>query len=67
MYNLTAAKRDFAHHSAKLGDIRPRNIFINQGGDIKISNLLSWPSEGTNDQKVFEGTATYLGKFIITI
>ena len=61
LYNLVAAKRDFATHSPKLGDIRPRNIFINQGGDIKISNQLSWPSEGTNDQKAFEGIATYLG------
>lgn len=65
LYNLIAAKRDFAIHSPKLGDIRPRNVFINQSGGIKVSNLLSWPNEGTNDQKAFDKEATYLGKAII--
>lgn len=39
------AKARMQAHSAgeQLGDIRPRNIFLNETGDIKVANSLSWP------------------------
>lgn len=43
-----------------MGDIRPDNIFLNELGNIKVSNSLSWPLEVTNLQKAFDKTVTYL-------
>jgi hypothetical protein len=43
-----------------IGDIRPENVFINLDGQVKFSNLLSWPGEKTNYQKTFDGVNTYL-------
>ncbi len=37
----------------KIGDVRPQNVFINDQGLIKLSNILSWPGEKTNYQKAF--------------
>ena len=28
----------------KIGDVRPLNIFINDNGQTKVANHLSWPS-----------------------
>ena len=46
--------------SSKLGDIRPHNIFINDQGEVKAANLLSWPMELTNYAKGLENQVTYL-------
>lgn len=46
---------------SKVGDIRPHNIFINDQGEIKVSNVRSWPKEQTNYQKAIEKENTYLG------
>jgi hypothetical protein len=43
-----------------LGDVRPKNIFLNEKGSIKVANSLSWPLENTNLQKSFDKTLTYL-------
>lgn len=43
-----------------VGDIRPENIFLNEDGKIKVSNLLSWQSEISNFQKAFDKKITYL-------
>ena len=44
-----------------MGDIRPQNIFINEVGQIKVSNLFSFPAETTNYIKtIYEGEKTYL-------
>lgn len=40
---------------AKIGDVRPQNIFLNDEGKIKIVNIHSWPRELSNYQKSFEG------------
>lgn len=43
-----------------MGDVRPRNIFLNEDGDIKVSNSLSWPLEISNVQKAMDKIPTYL-------
>jgi len=55
----------YARHQAtaageKLGDVRPRNIFLNEEGKIKVANSLSWPSEVSNIQKTMDKIATYI-------
>jgi hypothetical protein len=44
----------------RLGDIRPENIFLNEVGNIRVSNSLSWPLEVTNLQKAYDKVVTYL-------
>ena len=46
---------------SKIGDVRPQNIFINDQGQVKISNVYSWPHEVTNYTKVLDNEITYLG------
>lgn len=47
--------------NSKVGDVRPANIFINEGGHIKVSNLFSWPCECNNfDKFVFDKELTYI-------
>ena len=47
-----------------VGDIHPKNIFINNIGDIALFNLYTFPEEYTNYEKVlFYNEVTYLGKF----
>lgn len=43
-----------------MGDIRPRNIFLNREGEIKVSHSLAWPLEVTNLQKALDKIPTYL-------
>ena len=43
-----------------MGDVRPINIFLNEQGNIKVINQLSWPLEPTNIQKTMDKTATYV-------
>jgi hypothetical protein len=40
--------------------VRPKNIFLNEKGSIRVANSLSWPLENTNVQKSFDKTPTYL-------
>jgi len=40
--------------------VRPRNIFLNEEGKIKVANSLSWPSEVSNIQKAMDKVSTYL-------
>ena len=47
----------------KVGDIRPLNIFVNDNGQVKVANHLSWPSESNNYEKVlYNKEITYLCK-----
>ena len=46
---------------SKIGDVRPNNIFINEKGEIKVSNRYSWPREATNTHKILDGETTYVG------
>lgn len=43
-----------------LGDIRPKNILLNEIGRIKIPTLHSWPKELNKYQKMIENTITYM-------
>lgn len=43
----------FHKKGEKLGDIRPKNIFINEEGKIKVATKYSWPREIPNFEKTF--------------
>ena len=43
-----------------LGDVRPRNILLNEFGKIKIPTLRMWPKELNKYQKMIGNTVTYL-------
>ena len=61
LYSLVCSAKDFNKIERKIGDVRPYNIFINEEGQIKIANILSWPYEKTNFEKTaFEKQLTYL-------
>ncbi len=46
---------------AKIGDVRPQNIFISErGGKIKLANSYSWPGEANSQSKTLEGIVTYI-------
>jgi serine/threonine protein kinase len=61
LHCLVSSARDFSKLEIKVGDIRPSNIFINEDGQIKVANVLSWPDESTNFEKTaFEKMPTYL-------
>lgn len=36
---------------AKIGDVRPQNIFISERGKIKLANSYSWPGEMNSQSK----------------
>ena len=60
LLSLAEARRQAATVGEWLGDVRPDNIFLNEAGNIKVSNSLSWPLEVNNLQKTFDKTVTYL-------
>lgn len=61
LFSLCRAANDFKTLNSKVGDIRPSNIFINEDGQLKVSNLYSWPCETTNlDKTLFDKELTYL-------
>lgn len=47
-------------HSQRLGDVRPRNVFVNDKRQVKVANSLSWPMENSNIQKALDKTNTYI-------
>lgn len=65
LYVLSMAKKHMKPFQSKIGDIRPQNVFINDRGEIKIPNMLSWPRESSNYGKSFENEITYLGKYFL--
>ena len=40
----------------RIGDIRPKNILLNQNGTIKIITRMSWPGELSGFEKVYNDT-----------
>lgn len=61
MYTLLSAAFTYHRQGAKVGDIRPDNIFINEDGQVKVACVDSWPGEQTNYAKAFyEKEITYL-------
>lgn len=60
LFSLAEARKQAAAVGERLGDIRPKNIFLNEVGNIKVSNSLTWPLEISNLQKSFDKVPTYL-------
>lgn len=60
LFSLIEARKQAAAVGERLGDIRPKNIFLNEVGNIKVSNSLTWPLEISNLQKSFDKVPTYL-------
>jgi hypothetical protein len=44
IWALADASKKMISKGTKLGDIRPHNILFNETGDVKITNLISWPN-----------------------
>lgn len=42
-FQLCAAATVFHTKGEKVGDVRPRNIFLNDFERVKVANKLSWP------------------------
>jgi serine/threonine protein kinase len=57
---LSEGRRQAEGGGEGLGDIRPKNIFLNEQGKVKVANSISWPLENSNIQKSFDKTPTYL-------
>ena len=61
LFCLVTASNFFSKLNSKVGDIQPKNIFINEMGQIKVSTVFSWPCEEVNLAKTEkEGIVTYL-------
>lgn len=50
-YQVTSAGAFFHARAEKVGDLRPRNIFLNGLEGVKVGNRFSWPHETTNYAK----------------
>ena len=43
LYSIGKAREQAFAAEEKLGDVRPKNIFLNEDGNIKVANSLTWP------------------------
>lgn len=43
-----------------LGDIRPKSIFLNEEGSLRVPNRDSWPHERSKLEKSLSDQKTYL-------
>lgn len=65
LYQLLIGSSAFQKKRQKSGDIRPRNILINDLGHVNLINVLSFPDEITNYYKsLLQKVPTFLGNFI---
>lgn len=48
LYALAMAKSALLEICENVGDIQPRNIFLNETGEIKVASLRSWPGQVSN-------------------
>jgi hypothetical protein len=64
LYNIIRAANKFEKMNKKIGDVNPKNIVINENGQIKVISLCSLPDEIDNYQKVVEDMSShvFLGK-----
>lgn len=60
LYAMIQAKAEALNTNELLGDIRPKNILLNDQGQIKIPTLHSFPLELNKYQKALDNTITYL-------
>lgn len=64
LYNVLESCKDFEYaEDQKIGDIRPKNILLNDTGKIKLINRWSWPGEVSGLEKLLNATGDkcYLG------
>lgn len=60
LFSLIKAKRQNEERSMILGDIRPKNIFLNEEGSLRVPNRDSWPQERSKLEKSLSDQKTYL-------
>lgn len=61
LYHLCHGSSAFQKKKQKSGDIRPKNVLIDEKGNIGIVNSLSFPDELTNYYKsLYNKERTYL-------
>jgi hypothetical protein len=60
LYSIVKAKKQNEDHSKVMGDIRPKNIFLNEEGSIKVPNSVTWPYENSKLAKALSNFVTYL-------
>jgi len=60
LYSLVKAKRQAMAAGQLLGDVRPRNVMINEKGFVKVPSLDSWPNNLGKYQKSLDKIVTYL-------
>lgn len=60
LFSLIKAKRQNEERSMVLGDIRPKSIFINEEGSLRVPNRDSWPHERSKLEKSLSDQKTYL-------
>lgn len=54
LYEIVCASKDYEKMNMKSGDVRPRNIVINENGQIRLVSRCSFPNELANYGKAFE-------------
>ena len=54
LYNIVRAGNKFELLKKKIGNIHPRNILINESGQIKIISSISLPGELNNYETLLE-------------
>ena len=54
LFNIASASAQFQKRRLKSGDIRPRNVLIDDKGDIVIVNVYTFPEETTNYYKALQ-------------
>ena len=57
LFSMAKAKKQ---NGRVLGDIRPKNIFLNEEGSIKLPNRDSWPYEKAKLEKALSNNYPYL-------
>lgn len=58
---MAMAKSALAEIGENVGDVQPRNIFLNETGEIKLASLRSWPGQVSNYRRaVLEEECGYL-------
>ena len=43
MYGMVNAREALVMQGKQLGDLQPRNVFLNANQQVKLGNVFSWP------------------------
>ena len=55
LYHLLSGANEMEIRDIIIGDVRPKNILLDQNGTIKIISRMSWPGEESGFEKVLRG------------